>query len=171
MYSVLKLNSDYSPLEIISWQAAVGLWCKEKIEVVAQYDDFDLRSPSIIMKCPAVIRLVDYAGYRRSAKYGRNNVYSRDHYTCQYCRRQPGTGNLNLDHVVPRKMGGTTSWENIVTSCVPCNSKKAMRTPKQAGMKLVREPVRPSQENFIENMFNTPNTPEVWKDYLYWLKK
>ena len=168
MPSVLKLNSDYTPLEIISWQDAVGLWFKDKIEIVAHYDDFDLSSPTITIKCPSVVRLVEYAGFRRNAKYSRGNIYSRDRYTCQYCRDQPGTSRLNLDHVIPKKMGGGTSWENIVTSCIPCNSKKAMRTPKQAGMTLIKKPVRPSRDKFVENMFKMPETPDAWRDYLYW---
>lgn len=168
MYSVLKLNSDYTPLEIISWQAAIGLWYKNKVDVIEHYDDFNLSSPTLVMQCPSVIRLVEYAGFRRNAKYSRGNIYSRDRFTCQYCACQPGSENLNLDHVIPKKMGGATTWENIVASCIPCNSKKAMRTPKQAGMKLLRKPVRPNKDRFIENMFKAPQTPEAWRNYLYW---
>jgi len=168
MYQVLKLNSDYQPLEIISWKDAVGLWWNDKVEILTEYDDFDLKSVSFTMKCPAVVRLLEYAGFRRNAKYSRGNIYNRDHYTCMYCGDQPGTDNLNLDHVIPRKMGGSTTWENIVTSCIPCNSKKAMRTPAQAGMKLKREPVRPSRDSFLKIMFHMPKTPDAWRDYLYW---
>jgi 5-methylcytosine-specific restriction endonuclease McrA len=67
----------------------------------------------------------------------------RDDGTCQYCGVKRPRAELNLDHVVPRSQGGTTSWENVVCSCVPCNLRKANRTPDQAGMRLLRLPVRP----------------------------
>ena len=47
---------------------------------------------------------------------------------------------LNLDHVYPRGRGGKTHWENIVTSCIPCNTRKANRLPSEVGMRLLNEP-------------------------------
>ena len=76
-------------------------------------------------------------------RFSRHNIYMRDDNTCQYCGRRLPRAELNLDHVVPRSHGGGTSWENVVCSCIPCNLRKANRTPEQAGMELRKRPVRP----------------------------
>jgi 5-methylcytosine-specific restriction endonuclease McrA len=80
--------------------------------------------------------------------FSRRNVFKRDHYACQYCGIQPGSEELSIDHVIPRSHGGTSSWENCVLACVACNKRKADRTPQQAGMKLSRQPVRPTWKPF-----------------------
>ena len=67
----------------------------------------------------------------------------RDGNTCQYCGRELPRTELNLDHVVPRAQGGRTTWENVVCCCVDCNLSKGARTPEQAGLKLLKAPVRP----------------------------
>ena len=76
--------------------------------------------------------------------FSRRNIFKRDHYTCQYCGAQPGSAELTLDHVVPRALGGVSSWENCVLACMACNKRKADRTPEQARMKLRKHPARPT---------------------------
>lgn len=165
----LLLNSTFEPLRVISWQRAVVLLFDEKAEVVKEYEDFDLRSVSVTIKCPAVVRLLYYVrGKRSRVKFSRANVFSRDNYTCMYCGEQPGSSNLTYDHVVPRSKGGKTVWENIVTCCVPCNSKKADRTPEQARMRLLKKPVRPKETPYNRFVLALPKTPELWRDFLYW---
>jgi len=73
---------------------------------------------------------------------------------------------LNYDHVVPRKQGGLTVWENIVTSCYPCNGRKAGRTPQQAGMKLLRQPTRPKVLPLAMPLIPKANRPDIWEFYL-----
>jgi len=90
---------------------------------------------------PTVVRLLKYDKLkRRRIRFNRRNVYARDQNTCQYCGRTLPTSRLNLDHVLPRSQGGKSRWDNIVCSCIQCNSRKNDRTPEQAGMKLIRPP-------------------------------
>ena len=72
------------------------------------------------------------------------------------------------DHVLPRTLGGKTSWDNIVIACVPCNQKKGGRTPHEAGMRLMRPPRRPDSAPAIRITVGLRNAPESWRDYLYW---
>ena len=51
---------------------------------------------------------------------------------------------MTIDHVVPRSLGGTSTWENCVLACVTCNKRKADRTPQQAGMRHRKAPIRPT---------------------------
>jgi 5-methylcytosine-specific restriction endonuclease McrA len=45
---------------------------------------------------------------------------------------------------MPLSKGGRDTWENVVSACFPCNSRKRNRTPQQAGMPLLAVPYRPS---------------------------
>ena len=58
---------------------------------------------------------------------------------------EDSTGALGrVDHVVPRSLGGTHTWDNVVAACRRCNSKKENRLPHDAGLHLPRKPFVPS---------------------------
>jgi hypothetical protein len=76
---------------------------------------------------------------------GPKGVLRRDHHTCAYCGSRAST----VDHVIPRCQGGTTTWSNLVASCLPCNQIKGGRTPEQAGMRLLR-PARSPRSLLLE---------------------
>lgn len=169
MFRTLLLNASYEPLKVISWQRAIALWFEDKVEILKEYSDFDLKSQNFTMKCPAVVRLVKFVkGHRNKVKFSRSNVFGRDSYSCQYCGCTPGTTNLTYDHVLPRSRGGKTEWSNIVTACYACNSKKADRTPEEAKMRLRQRPIKPDQRPDFGIRMAMPNTPQEWMDYLYW---
>ena len=91
----------------------------------------------------------------------------RDRFSCQYCG---SPRNLTFDHVIPRRLGGRTSWENILTACAPCNMRKGGRTPAQAHMRLLIEPIRPTSWHLQERgrAFPPNYLHETWRDWLYW---
>lgn len=94
---------------------------------------------------PRVLLLEGYNRVPRAPlRLSRRHVYMRDEFTCQYCAIRPGVKDLNLDHVMPRSRGGRSTWENLVTSCRRCNLTKGWATPEEAGMRLLKRPVRPS---------------------------
>src|SRR5262245_55061965 len=104
-----------------------------------------LRAVSQRLRVPEVVVLARYDRLPESAvTFSRRNVYKRDHFTCQYCRAQPGSEELTIDHVVPRAQGGVSSWQNCVLACIACNRRKADRTPQEARMRLRSKPVRPA---------------------------
>ncbi len=77
---------------------------------------------------------------------------------------------LNLDHVIPRDRGGMTTWENVVCSCIPCNTVKGNHLPQEAQMTLIRKPKRPKWRPFLHVTFNAPHH-ESWRhfvDLAYW---
>jgi 5-methylcytosine-specific restriction endonuclease McrA len=104
-----------------------------------------IRTVTFRMRVPEVLTLTRHDRPRHhSVTFCRRNMFKRDHLTCQYCGARPGSEELTIDHVIPRAQGGQTNWENCVLACVPCNARKANRTPEQAGMKLRRPPFRPT---------------------------
>ena len=127
-----------------------------------------LRGVRQCWRIPEVI-LVDYDKVpRNGASFSRRMIYKRDHMTCQYCGAQPGTEELNMDHVIPRAQGGPTTWENVVLSCIPCNSRKANRTPAQAGMKLLKLPTKPMVALLKGERRHYPSSWQKFISDMYW---
>jgi 5-methylcytosine-specific restriction endonuclease McrA len=137
------------------------------VEVLRSYEQV-LRSMSWSLPMPAVVRLTNFVRRRRRRiALTRRNIFVRDRHCCQYCARSFRVGELTIDHVVPRSQGGNASWENLATSCGPCNRKKGGRTPKQARMNLLTRPHRPDSlpMEYALNIANR-NLPEAWGDFL-----
>jgi 5-methylcytosine-specific restriction endonuclease McrA len=161
----LLLTPWMMPHKIISWQDAVTMIFLDKAEVLEAYDE-KIHSPSLTMPMPAVVRLKRAASsMKRGVKFSRINVYTRDGFRCQYCGQKKRTDELNYDHVVPRVQGGKTVWENIVTACYPCNTKKRNRTPEQAGMTLLARPVKPKSLPLAPVVIDTKKIPAAWTGY------
>jgi len=164
----LLLSASYEPIKIISWKRAFRLLFLGKAEVVEEYDQ-NVRTVSVVIKMPAVVRLVRaFRRVKRPVKFSRVNIYARDRYRCQYCGTKAPIRELTYDHVLPRSRGGDTSWTNIVTACFRCNSKKGNRTPAEAGMALRCQPVRPTWVPAVSIAVSTRSVPDAWGDYLYW---
>jgi len=160
---VLVLNSSYEPLNVCTVRRAVVLVLKEKAEML-ETGSRHLRSESTTIPHPVVIRLVTYVRVPRDSarrRITRRAVFARDSWTCQYCGR---TSHLTVDHVMPRSRGGLSVWENIVTSCAPCNRRKGNRTPVEVDMHPRRKPKAPGPTIFIR--VAAPVVPAAWQQYL-----
>lgn len=160
---VLVLNRLYQPIHITSVRRAfVQLYEGVARAVDREYRTFDFESWTALsaasrgdgddsigtlrqrLKVPRVILLVGYELIPRTrVRFSRANIYARDGSRCQYCGHRFPRSALNLDHVVPRSRGGLTTWENVVCSCIRCNLRKGGRTPDEAGIRLLKRPVRP----------------------------
>ena len=168
MEQTLLLNATYEPLRLISWQKAVTLLTLGKVEVIEHYDQ-EIHSISFSIQLPAVVRLLYLVKrQRQEVKFSRRNLYARDKGRCQYCGASLQPKEITYDHIVPKSHGGQTTWENVVTCCLACNSKKANRTPKQAKMSLLTPPRKPQWHHFLQITIGIKHAPESWKDYLYW---
>lgn len=147
----LVLNASYEPMtKPISYKAATRLILQGKADLVeATEDGKAFKAEKVEMPKPAVIRLRRMIKVPRNLRKGVTNtfLFARDNYTCQYCGRTDKQlkerESLNRDHVLPQSRGGKNTWENCVTSCSTCNSRKDAKTPAEAGMKLLRKPFEP----------------------------
>lgn len=139
--SVLVLNQNYEPLHVCNVRRAVVLVARGKAEIIDKASQL-LRSALREFAVPSVIRMVYFIRRPRPvARLSRREVFARDRHTCQYCGKR--SGDLTLDHVLPRARGGQHTWENLVSACRGCNHRKAGRTPREARMRLLSEPRRP----------------------------
>jgi 5-methylcytosine-specific restriction endonuclease McrA len=148
--AVIVLNAGYDFLGLVSWQRAMGLLFSGKVEVIKE-SNRTVKTVTRTFRVPAVIRLVKFIRqiYKREVPFSRKNVLVRDGYKCQYCGDEFTSGDLTIDHIIPKVQGGSNEWTNIVACCRDCNVKKGGRTPRQAGMQLVRKPFKPTIMEFI----------------------
>jgi len=186
------LNRLWQAVNVTTVRRAFMLLCQGHAHAVAcdgansysthdfeSWRDFSTRSPesemvhtiSFRIRIPRVIVLMVFDRMpQKEIKFTRHNIFERDKNTCQYCCRTLDRRELNLDHVVPRDRGGQTTWENIVCSCIPCNTRKANRLPHEAGMRLMKKPERPKWRPFLHFTFGTGGHHD-WKHFLdvaYW---
>lgn len=185
--NVLVLNRLFQAVHVTSLRRAFCLLYKGQVRVVApdfrtydfdnwcdlpvQPEDDFISTPSIRIKVPRVVLLVDFDKLpRHQIRFTRRNIFFRDRNRCQYCGHKLPTRDLNLDHVVPISRGGKSVWENVVCCCVDCNSRKGNRLPGEVGMGLIREPLKPRWHPLMRFSL-TGSRYESWKnfiDFAYW---
>lgn len=167
MARVLKLDASFQPVEIVNWTEAFRLLFLGKAEIVEEYEDKSVHSPTQEFKVPSVIKLLTAVASRkqRVVRFSRENIFIRDGYTCQYCGFHGNYKGLTLDHVLPASKGGPKSWKNIVTACEPCNTKKADKTLGQARMRLLKEPCQPRWTPRIAVKLRDFD-PVAWNNYV-----
>ena len=139
---VLLLNANYAPLHVCNTKRAMGLLMMNKAELILNGRGV-IRTPSTTVLRPSVIRL-SYMVHRPRPKVRltKREILRRDNYTCQYCGQT--SARLTIDHVKPRRLGGTHLWDNVVAACPRCNHQKGGRTLSEARMQLLHQPVEPS---------------------------
>lgn len=159
MESVIVLTKNYQYWTEIGIEKFLRLWELNKIEILVEREDREIHGVSISIKLPAVIRLLEFVGYKvryDKVDYAKHKVWERDNFTCQYfhhdnegkpfqhrCKPEE----MTIDHVLPKCMGGRDSFENCVTACRVCNIEiKRGRTPEQAGLKLIKKPTVPPHQ-------------------------
>ncbi|MFN3820511.1 HNH endonuclease [Blastomonas sp.] len=167
----LVLNADYTPLSyyplsLWPWQTAIKAIFLDRVDVIETYER-EVHSPTIQMKIPSVIALKQYVKPSEYPAFTRFNLFLRDRFHCQYCG---SPHQLTFDHVVPRRLGGKTTWQNVATACAPCNMRKGGRTPAQANMRLMVPPIRPTSWQLQERgrAFPPNYLHDSWHDWLYW---
>lgn len=189
---VLVLNRLWQAVNVCSARRALTLLFEGRAQVVVESEDGSFQTYSFTewrhfssncdgeacvhtvsfrIRIPQVILLLMFDRLpKKEVKFTRHNIFERDKNTCQYCGRVFDRKDLNLDHVIPRDRGGPTTWENIVCSCIECNTRKANRTPQEAGMHLIRKPKRPRWRPFIQVNLGL-QLQESWKHFIdlaYW---
>jgi 5-methylcytosine-specific restriction endonuclease McrA len=183
----LVLNRSWVAISTTTVRQAMTLVCRGAARVIhpvtCQVHDFKswtdlkvaanephIRTVHLKIRIPEVIVLThNDCMPRRTVPFSRRNLYRRDHSRCQYCGRRRSTADLSIDHVVPRSRGGRTTWENCVLSCIPCNVRKGNRPPAEAGMALVKHPIRPTWTPYLA--IATAHRRASWAQFVsdqYW---
>lgn len=165
---VLVLNASYEPINICAARRALVLVLKG-VAAAEEVSAQQVSSSRHTHKMPSVIRLLEYRRIPHQTRaLSRKNILMRDRYTCQYCGKIMQSGELTLDHVIPRSRAGETTWENLVACCHTCNNRKGSRTPEEANMKLARAPRPFSLHTSRHLMRLLGKSDDQWRKYLFY---
>lgn len=138
---VLVLNANFEPINVCNTRRALGLVLNGKARLVMNGRG-EIHTVSAAYPRPSIIRLDKMVRRPRPTVHlTKREVLRRDDYTCQYCGQK--VSYLTIDHVVPRRLGGTHTWDNLVAACPACNHRKGGRTLEQAQMRLLQMPTVP----------------------------
>lgn len=193
--SVLVLNRNFQPVHIVGVKDAMRLLISDKCQIVDQnYHCFNteewaqhseqsrqdvIRTVSRQFLIPEVVRLLEFdRRIRYTINYTRDNIFFRDSYSCQYCGKKLTKKDATIDHIIPKsrieEFDITTqqmqSWDNVITSCGKCNTRKSNRTPQEAGMRLLSQPTRPAWAAGSVRGLHEANIKPSWTIYLEHLK-
>lgn len=188
---VLLLNSDYQPVDVISWKKCITKLYAEKptIYIINHYDDEGfIDGKGNLHPAPAVAVSKVYLDINsKNAPYTKMNVFARDDFTCQYCLQKFPVNELTVDHINPKskftEKSKATAYKNITTACKPCNSYKAdfvlgkaryPSSPKEKWLKksggqlitLHKTPSIPSRSSVFKKKLNHVSIPDEWREYL-----
>jgi 5-methylcytosine-specific restriction endonuclease McrA len=162
--TVLVLNASFEPINVVAVKRAIVLLSQAKAEIVEATDRV-YHSAKTSIPVPSIIRLLEYVKIpgRKRVPLNRRNVIARDRGTCGYCL---GPGN-EMDHIIPRSRGGKHEWENVITCCRPCNSKKDDRLLSEIGWTLKIQPKAPNVRAWV--ILGVTHTQNSWLPYLEYL--
>ncbi|MDD5542735.1 MAG: HNH endonuclease [Acidobacteriia bacterium] len=165
---VLVLNATYEPINICAARRALILVLKGVARTEEEHARM-VKSPSTSLPIPSVIRLLEFRHIpRQSRALSRKNILMRDRNTCQYCGNIFSPGELTLDHVVPRSLGGPSTWENLVACCKSCNHTKGNSTLGESNLSLIREPRSFNLHTSRQLMRMMGHSDEQWRKYLFY---
>lgn len=160
----LILNTDFLPLGTVSHKRAVVLDLNNPHITTLSYYDKTIKSERDDIAIPAVMLYNKYVKIKLDPPITKRNVLKRDQMTCQYCELVLTNSTYSIDHVIPtsrfKNRKESNSWDNMVACCKDCNKAKADRTPKEAGMKLLRPPKKPRY------VLDCTSIPDEWKDFI-----
>lgn len=176
----LVLNADYRPLStwplsVVPVTEAISTVWRDRADVVEVWPDAVMRSPSTVVPLPKIIALRRYVHIDAAPKFCRRSILLRDRYRCQYCGKQFPGEELTFDHVIPRSAGGQTVWDNILSACVECNTRKRNAMPNYSGqrgsaLRPLKPPRQPSADQLLRAglEFLDQTTREDFGSFLYW---
>jgi len=172
----LILNADYTPYDIVPWQKSiVKVLCDQTVVVLSEYEYVVRDGKGNGYRVPAVVVLKNYIPHQnKRAPYTKANIYARDFNRCQYCNLHIQGPERTIDHVIPKSKFNAqkykfkvNSFENLVTSCKSCNTRKSDRTPREAGMNLLRKPTSISRaQAYYNKLCLISNIPNQWRTYI-----
>lgn len=159
-------DGHYANYDLSSWCELSQFWLDEATAGLASGCMDWVRTVSRRISAPRIVRLLGFdQPPRHSVRLNRRNVFARDGNLCQYCGKTFPHSQLSFDHVTPKSRGGRTCWENVVTCCLICNSRKRDRTPQEAGMNLKSRPSKPNHNPMLKVKLGNPRY-HTWRPFL-----
>lgn len=159
---VRVINESFMTVGTIDWRKAICMWARGRVEIVEDipteliYQNPKFFGDSLFLYRPKTVRMLDYKPPKKMRRYKRltkKTLFERDKGKCGYCGKKLTLSSMTVDHVMPRSKNGEHKWQNVVSSCSACNSKKGDRTPQEAGMQLKTRVYLPSFNEWAPGVY------------------
>jgi len=154
MSRVLQVDVSGRPIGLIPWHRAVNLIWQDRATAFLEDGTRVISSPSLDFPYPIIVQTHSYVKLRplRDNQIVKRVLFARDNYECQYCGKEVTLSTGTVDHVKPRARflyeglpaARAHTWDNVVVSCVKCNTKKGSRLPYECGMMPKNSPKKPN---------------------------
>jgi len=128
---------------------------------IRPYDEY-IQSAKRIFRLPPIVVCAHYKDihHKKVIFPTKSNIWKRDKFICAYTGVKLTKDQLSIDHIIPKSRGGPNTWENLITASKEVNVMKGNRTPKEAGLKLLYQPVKP------KNGIVFPSLRKEWQIFL-----
>ncbi len=134
-------NGDLSTMMPTNWEDWKNLEIRE--------GDYSISSPSITVRVPTILVAKSFSRMTyKSIKLSNDNIRKRDNNICQYTGKRLLYNEGSIDHIIPKSRGGKDTWDNLVLCEKKLNTKKGNKTPEEAGLELINQPVKPKIKPF-----------------------
>ena len=129
--------------------------------------DIPLHSPHMVVRAPTVLIAKNF-DKMPTIRYGRKpsgrQIWERDKGVDQYTGKLLTYDDASVDHVIPVSRGGQNEWNNMVLTHKKVNFQKGNKFNDEVGLKLIREPKRPSPQPMYA-LITEPKHVD-WKPFL-----
>ncbi len=156
---ILKLNIAGRPVAWITREEGALLYCRDRVAWEAGHNVVRLRGGvtratgrrSVLFLSTIVAAhggMHEYDLLNDVPALNNRRLFRRDKNMCMYCGDYLYDCELTRDHVVPVSRGGTDTWDNVVTACRLCNTRKADKSLDEIeamGMRLLAIPYVPNR--------------------------
>jgi len=179
---VLVLNKNWYPIRVKNVKSAIQIvsrmravfidpsdyslytW-KEWLQFIPKEDELGILTPNTRVRVPEVVLLTAYGKIPDKApRLTRKHIFIRDNYKCQYTGEDVNMKNADIDHIIPSSRGGKNNWGNLVVCSKTVNRKKGNKTPEEAGLELIRKPMKPTGSHLMIDP--KMERPESWSNFI-----
>ncbi len=192
MTSIVVLTQTFQFHAEVSIEKFWSWLVREKIHVVASHDgnktyvEYGRQNISVNqaistfkVRRPMVVQLLKFKGYCPKTEeigFSKQAIFERDNNFCQYWhykenqkyKHKCSPKEKTMDHIFPKSQGGKNSFTNCVCCCRHCNTNiKKGRTPKEAGLRLIRRPFIPKRNKRSYVQFKFPYDSDKLSHRIY----
>lgn len=130
-FTPINLNTIYFPRYIFNYVSSGG-YASTQCVVTMDIENIN----KLITYLSQIIKFKKSIQGQRALMTSRfrNEILTRDNYTCQMCKlsvRDEPNLLLEVDHIIPLSKGGTTNYNNLQTLCWKCNRSKSNKIIKE----------------------------------------
>ena len=142
---VYPINADGKP-NFETYEYIRTLKWEDWIKLPVRPWDLSIHSSHMTVRVPTVVVAVNYVKIHKKHFDGsptKEGLAIRDNLIDPYTGKELDFEEATIDHVVPRFLGGTDTYDNTVLTTKEINNRKGHKTVEEAGLTMKFKPSQP----------------------------